>query len=527
MNTKNQTLMRIGLLVGIIIFINIISIRIFQRFDLTESKAYTLSDASKNLVKNLDDKFIAKAYFSGDLPAPYNNYRRYLQDQLDEYRAYSNGNFQYEFIDPSGKEDAIKEAQRYGIPEVQVQVIKEDKMQVEKAVMGVVFMYGDKQETIPVVKELEKLEYDISLNIKKLSQSEQKKVGILSGHGEPVLDKMKEFHQLLQQQYQVQTVSLANGAEVPMDISALVVVAPNEKLQDWETYLIDQYIMKGGKVGFLLNKVKVASLQEQMGQPLDVNLDKLLENYGVRINTDMVRDTRCANITIQQQVGPFMIPSQVQYPYIPVASDFNPKNIIVKNLQPILFYFVSSIDTTLAEKKGVRLEVLVTSSGKSGRMQNVFPISPTMQYTQEMFQEPRLPLAVTLEGNFRSAFENSIPMLDSAMQGKIDFAQKQNSCSNGRILVIGDGDFVVNETGGSASNALFAGNLIDWLIDDVGLTTIRSRETANRPLDEVESGTKTLVKSLNLVVPPVLVIVFGVIRWRMRALRKKRLEMAA
>ena len=150
-----------------------------------------------------------------------------------------------------------------------------------------------------------------------------------------------------------------------------------------------------------------------------------------------------------------------------------------------------------------------------------------MQYTQEMFQEPRLPLAVTLEGNFRSAFENSMPILDSAIQGKIDFAQKQNSCSNGRILIIGDGDFVVNETGGSASNALFAGNLVDWLIDDVGLTTIRSRETANRPLDEVEAGTKTLVKSLNLVVPPILVIVFGVIRWRMRALRKKRLEMAA
>ncbi|MBS4028075.1 MAG: GldG family protein [Ignavibacteriales bacterium] len=526
MNTKNQTLMRVALIVGILIFINIISIRIFSRFDLTESKAYTLSDASKNLVKNLDDKFIAKAYFTDGLPSPYNNHRRYLKDQLDEYRAYSHGNFQYEIIDPSGKEDVVKEAQKYGIPEVQVQVVKEDKMQIEKALMGVVFLYGDKKEAIPVIQKLDQLEYDISLNIKKLTQTEQKKVGILSGHDEPTTDKIKELNQLLSQQYEVQSVSLASGTSIPEDISALLVIGPKTKLQDWELYLLDQYIMKGGKVAFFVNKV-TANLQQQFGQALDVNLDKLLESYGVRVNTDMVRDGRCANITVQQQAGFMVFNTQVPFPYLPVASEFNPENILVKNLQPVLFYFVSSIDTSLAAKKNLSLDVLLSSSNQSGRMQNVFPINPNMQFTQDMFKEPHLPLAVTIEGNLTSAFDANNPELDSTTQGKIDFSQKVTSSSKSRIVVVGDGDFVVNETGGSATNALFAGNLVDWLIDDVGLTTIRGRVTADKPLDEVEAGTKTLVKSLNLAVPPLFVILFGIARWRMKVLRRKRLEMAA
>ncbi|MBM4166875.1 MAG: hypothetical protein FJ218_08190 [Ignavibacteria bacterium] len=526
MNTKNQTLMRVALIVGILIFINIISIRIFSRFDLTESKAYTLSDASKNLVKNLDDKFIAKAYFTSDLPAPYNNNRRYLQDQLDEYRAYSKGNFQYEFIDPSGKEDVVKEAQKYGIPEVQVQVVKEDKMQIEKALMGVVFLYGDKKEAIPVVQKLDQLEYDISLNIKKLTQTEQKKIGILSGHDEPTSDKIKELNQLLSEQYEVTPVSLANGTAIPDDIAALLVIGPKTKLQDWELYFIDQYIMKGGKVAFFVNKV-TANLQQQFGQALDVNLDKLLEAYGVRVNTDMVRDVRCANITVQQQAGFMVFNTQVPFPYLPVASEFNPSNIIVKNLQPVLFYFVSSIDTSLAAKKNVSLSVLLSSSNQSGRMQNVFPINPNMQFTKDMFQEPHLPLAVSVEGNLTSAFESINPELDSTTQGRIDFSQKVTSSTNSRIVVIGDGDFVVNETGGSETNALFAGNLTDWLIDEVGLTTIRSREAGNKPLDEIEAGTKAMVKGINLAVPPLLIILFGVMRWRMKILRRKRLEMAA
>ncbi|HLB00978.1 MAG TPA: GldG family protein, partial [Bacteroidota bacterium] len=141
MKTGRQKTLNLALLIAVVILVNVISMQFFRRFDLTGEGKYTLSDASKNLVRSLDDKFLVKAYYSEGIPAPYNNERRYLQDQLDEYRAYGGKNFQYEFIDPKSSPELEQEAQRYGIPPVQVQVLKEDKFQVENVYMGLVFLY--------------------------------------------------------------------------------------------------------------------------------------------------------------------------------------------------------------------------------------------------------------------------------------------------------------------------------------------------------------------------------------------------
>lgn len=522
---KNQTLTRLSVILGIIILVNIISIRLFTRFDLTRTKAYTLSDASKNLVRSLDDKFLVKAYFTSELPAPYNNNRRYLQDQLDDFRAYGEGNFEYEFIDPSSKPEIEQEAQRYGIPPVQVQVIKDDKLQIEKAHMGLVFLYGDKQERLPVVQTLDKLEYDIANNIKKLTSAGLSKIGFLSGHDEPGFDKMEEFRQMLSNQYEITPVSLAGGAAIPPDITALLIVAPRKKFQDWEKYLIDQYIMRGGRVGFFIDRID-ATLQMQLTQELPVGLDDLLEAYGARINADLIRDTRCASITISQQQGFMIFQSQVPYPYLPIASEFNPNNVLVKDLPPVMFYFVSSIDTMPAQKAGSRVEVLLTSSKQSGRGDGRILINPSMQLTRDMFEEPHIPLAVTVHGSLKSLYAGRSVVLDTSVQATIDTAQKIRETASAKLVVVGDGSFVQRETMGSRENLDFAAALVDWLADDIGLTTIRTRSLAAKPLDEVTEGTKALVKSIILGVPPLLVIVTGVIRWRLRAAWRKRIQMS-
>ena len=145
---KTQTLIRLGIVLAILILLNIVSVRWFGRIDMTANGQFTLADASKRLMQSLDDKVTVKAYFTEDLPAPYNNHRRMLLDQLNEYRAYSKGNFQFEFIDPSG-EKGEKEAQQQGIGPVQVQVVKEDKFEVKRAYMGLVFLYEDRKEVLP------------------------------------------------------------------------------------------------------------------------------------------------------------------------------------------------------------------------------------------------------------------------------------------------------------------------------------------------------------------------------------------
>lgn len=520
---KKHLIIQTVLIIGIVIFINIISVRIFTRLDLTSSKVYSLSDASKNLVRTLEDKFLVKAYFTSDLPSPYNNHRRFLQDQLDDYRAYSKGNFQYEFIDPSKNPELEQEAQRYNIPPVQVQVIKDDKLQIEKAYMGLVFLYGDKQENIPVVKNLDKLEYEISSKIKKLTSQSQRKIGISSGHGEPDFENIKQFKDLLSEQYEVQSVNISKDNPIPDEIAALVIIAPKQKFSDADKYVIDQYLMKGGKIAFFINQVD-ASLQNQMGQVQNLNLDDLLENYGVKIRPDLVRDIRCANVTIEQQAGFMRIQSQVPYPYLPLASEYNPNNIVVKNLNPIIFHFVSSIDTSLAKAKGLKLDVLLTSSNKSGRMEGFFIINPTLPFTQDMFKEAFLPLAVSLEGSFKSHYSEREPVADTTEQ--INTSNKLIASPITKIVVVGDGDFVLNAFAGSKENLILANNLIDWLVDDIGLTTIRTKDLAIKPLDEVSDGTRTFVKSVNLTLPPLLVIIIGIIRWRFKIARRKRIEMS-
>src|SRR5437867_11172502 len=225
---QRRTILRVLFVLGVLVLINLLAVRFFKRIDLTQDKMYTLSEVSKNLVRSLDDKFLVEAYFTSDLPAPYNNNRRYLQDQLDEYRAYAGGTFQYEFIDPSKKEDLKQEAQKHGIPPVQVQVVKEDKLQLQEGYMGIVMLYGDKQERIPVVRPESNLEYEISSSVKKMTAKELKKVGFLTGHGEPPLSQLSKLEEILNKQYQVTTVDLSGGKAVPQDIAALMIVAPDK-----------------------------------------------------------------------------------------------------------------------------------------------------------------------------------------------------------------------------------------------------------------------------------------------------------
>ena len=521
---RQQIILRVLLVLGVIILVNIINLRFFKRFDLTQDKIFTLSTASKNLVKSLDDKFLVKAYFTSDLPPEYANNRRDLRDLLDEYRAYAGGNFQYEFIDPGKKEELEQEAQRYGIPPVQVQVLKEDKLQIEKAYMGLVCLYGDKQERVPVIQSTSNLEYEVSCAVKKMTSKELKKIGFLTGQGEPNLQQISRLQEMLSKQYQVTTVDLSDGKAIPSDIAVLMITAPTQQFKNPEKFLIDQYLMKGGKIAFMINKVN-ATLQSQMGQPLNVNLDDLLESYGIRVNTDLVRDASCAYVTVSQQAGFMVIQNQIPFYYLPRAGEFDKKSPIVKDLSSIVFYFASSIDTSLAKQKGLVVNVLLKSSKKSGRQENYFMINPTMQVTKEMFNESGIPLVVTVEGAFASAFGSKPIGNDTSFKSAIDTTNKIVAGKLSKIVVIGDGDFLQDQlSGGNRDNFLLASNLVDWLADDIGLAEIRSRDSGSKPLDEVSEGTKTWLKGLNLVFPPVIVIIIGVVRWRLRISRHKKLE---
>jgi gliding-associated putative ABC transporter substrate-binding component GldG len=374
--------------------------------------------------------------------------------------------------------------------------------------MGLVMLYEDRKETIPVVQNLSSLEYDISSALKRLTRTRKLRIGYTQGHQEPDLSSLRQASQVLTQQYDFVPVDLSKNEPVPSDLAGLLVIAPKTKFLDSSKVLIDQYVMRGGRVAFLLNRMS-ANLQARFAQPADLGLDDLLETYGVRVNPDLVRDAQCANVMVQQQQGPFMMQSQVPYAYLPNASSFDKENIIVKDLQSVLFHFVSSIDTSLAGRSGVQEQVLIRSSSKSGRQTGFMPIDPFQRPTLADMTESGIPLAVVLEGSFRS------------------YAAKEDASARSpetRMVVVGDGDFMQDQFLGNRGNLDLFANIVDYLTDDAGLITIRSKNVVVPPLEPVAEGTRRTVKYVNLLLPPLLMVGYGLFRWRRRVAMKRALE---
>ena len=507
---KIQILVRLAVVAGILILVNVISIRLFGRLDLTSQGVYTLSDASKNLIGSLDDRVTVKAYFTEELPSPYNNNRRAVLDILNEYKAFAKGNLQYEFINPHG-EKGEEDAQQQGVAPVEVQVVNEDKLEVKRGYLGLVMLFEDKKEVIPVVQNLSSLEYDISSAVKRLTSKAKKKIGYTTGHGEADVPSLRQAYQVVAPQYDFLPVDLNRAEPVPKDVTALLVISPQSRFQDSAKYQIDQFLMRGGKVAFLLNRVN-ANLQNRVGQPLDLGLDDQLRQYGARVNSDLVRDVQCASISVMQQQGGMTFQSQVPFPYIPIASDFNPNNPIVKDLQSIVFPFVSSIDTGSASALGLKAEVLIRSSKRSGRQIGFFMMDPFQHYTPADLAESGIPLGIMVNGSFKSSFVGKQP------------APVLTASPETRIILIGDGDFMKDEFLGSRGNVTFFANIIDYLADDAGLITIRSKNVASPPLDQITDGSKKILKYTNLIAPPLLIVVYGLFRWRRRVAFKKLME---
>ena len=351
----------------ILIVLNLIGLNLFGRIDLTDDGVYSLSDASKDLVGNLDDPVTVTAFFTSDLPAPYSSNRRFLKDKLDDYRAYGGRNFQYRFVDPRDDEELRQEATRFQIPPVQIQVIESDNVLLKNAYMGLAIQYGGKRESIPVVQDLSTLEYDITSALRRLTRTETPRIGFLSGHGEPdPAQDMQTLHRNLSRNYTVEVISVTNG-KIENPPAAMLVVAPTDTIPSEDLRAIDDYIMNGGRVGFLLNRV-TADLQSGQASLLTTGLEDMLAGYGVGLGDDLIMDRQSSVVTVQRRQGFFNIQQQVPYPFFPISTSFNPDNRMVNRLRDLMFYFASTVDTSLTLPDGVERELLVFSSSRSTKL---------------------------------------------------------------------------------------------------------------------------------------------------------------
>ncbi|MCD6307954.1 MAG: GldG family protein [Candidatus Latescibacteria bacterium] len=543
MKKVNKTsLLNIIFLVGILAMINAIGIRYFVRADLTSSKMYSLADASKNVVASIEDKLLVKAYFSPNIPGQYGDIERYLRDMLEDYRAFSKGHLEYEFIDPGSAEAMEKEAQSFRIPPMQVQAVAKDKMETVKVYMGIVFIYGDKKETIPSVTSISNLEYEITSLIYRLTIPNQPILGIASTGTEQEKESMQVLYESLGRMYDVRPVGLDEPIDPAFD--GVLVLSPRQPFTEWQLFNLDQYIIGGGKVGMFMNSYR-ASLQNQQAAPYNLGINEFLHNYGLGLGEDMVIDTQANMVEITSRQGFFNVRQPVRFPFLPIINDLNRENIITRQLQAVGTIFPSSVDTTYAVEKGYDVDVLLHSSEMSGRRTGPYIfMNPQQPMTRQDFQESHIPLAAIVRGKFTSYFAETgppkKPVEKNPDAGNKDVADsgpafeeydgpfvKEASTEN-RLLLVGDGNMVLDKYAQRPNDLLFVQNCADWLLQSEDLISIRSKQIPMKPLTwnggQVPDSIRNLTKWANRIGPVILVIILGIVLWQMRRVRNKALS---
>lgn len=551
---RSEFLVFILAILAIVVVVNYFGIRMFKRYDMTEGKEYSISPATKKILKNLDDIVTVKVFFSKNLPPNISKTVTDVKDILSEYSAYAGKNLRISWEDPAESEEGKNLARSLGIPEVQLQTYEKDKVQAIKAYLGIGILYADKKESIPVVQNLQNLEYDLTMAIMKVSRTSVPKVAILKTDTMPEIppqlrnqmpknpesteEKLAKVYEQLRMNYDVSTVDLSSGTPIDSSIKTLVIPGV-ENMTDRKIFEIDQFFMKGGNLIVLADAVTVNLQYGANASPVESRLLDLMEFYGVRVEKNMILDHSCSQVSIPQQVGPFTMNVAVPYPYfVRLGADgFDKKVTAVSTLSDVVFPWVSSLTLlvdqsaadstqTTSSQDNVKATVLARSSAKSWSVNGRYDLNPQQQWTPPATLKEHN-LVAYLNGNFKSYFAGkSVPSAKESTGDTLSQINLQPSTedtnreilpsnTNGHLVVIGDADFVSGQNAGQSANVTMLLNLVDWLSLDDNLISVRSRAIKDRTIEsdllKQDSKAPNIIRLINIIGMPLMVVVIGLL----------------
>lgn len=554
MKNKKRDLTALGLAIIILILLNFIASFIFYRFDLTSEKRYTLSDATKNLLLKLNDVVYVKVYLEGEFPAGFKRLRNETKEMLNEFRAYSDENIEYEFINPSANPDKKQQDEIYrqlykkGLQPTNLEVKEESGSSQQIIFPGAIVSYKGREVPWQLLKtrlgesaeaqlnnSIQSLEYEFASCIRNLTTILKPQIGFIEGHGELDTLALADIKDAFGEFYFLKRVKINEQLNALNGLKAIVIAKPDTAFSEKDKFIIDQFIMKGGKVLWCIDPLftSLDSLRkrpETVAVPYGLNLEDMLFKYGARINSNMVLDIQSSAMPVNQALmGQQPRFELKQWIFAPLAA---PKNDhpITKNLDLVKIEFGADIDTVSA--KGIKKSILLQSS-KYSKTLNA-PVRVSLNYLrfkpdEKQFTDPYRAFAVLLEGEFESLYKNRLsPQI--AKDSAIGF--KENGEST-KMIVIADGDIIRNEvqystrqpyplgfdkyTNQTYGNKNFILNCMNYLCDDSGLISVRSRELTLRLLDKKKIRNEQLKWQLiNTILPLLLILLYGIIHYQVR-----------
>ena len=509
-----NTWAQLVLVIGIVITANMWSSATFARLDLTAERVYSLDLATRALLYRLDKPLLAKVYFTKGLQAPYNNHEQILVDKLEDFRAYSKGLMDIEIADPSGVKELTEEAQRFGIEPIQYRYRSSQVTELKQVYMGVALVYGDRQEVLPAVTVTETLEYELARAVKRLvSEEGPRTVGWTLGNGEPDLltgkGPLERIRNSLTEEYNLQGVDPTGEQGIPDDVDALFVVGPQRPFSARAQYELDQFLMRGGALALFLTNTK-PDMRTMRPQSVVHSLEPMVGKYGVQLNRDVVVDrTRNGQMNFPVRQGRYMVRMPVNYPLIPRVDIAAPEHPTVRGLETMLFPFASSVELADPLPGDLEATILARSTEASGRIRGIRTIDPQAYKIVSPGEERgEWPVLVALSGTFESAFANRpVPPRPDGIAD--DGAGRIRESAPTRLVAAGSADFVAN-------NVAFMLNLVDWMVQDETLVGIRAKQVRVPQLEPIEPSEARLAKAANLLTGPVLLLLFGLVRWLSR-----------
>lgn len=561
-DVKRSHLLQLLLGLVTIIFINVLGYYFFVRVDLTEEKRYSLSVSTKKLLKEIDEVVFVRCYLDGDMPAEYKALKNETKEMLDQFRAY-NPNIEYEFVDPNGFENRTERDEFYrrlferGLSPINIKTTKSNT-QVQQYIFPYIdIVHKGRTYIAPLLSSkkgvagegiiagsIENLEYNIYSSIRSIVNAKKDKVVFLYGHGELPVENIYDFVSSLSEYYEVDSItineklnSLTDRIYDTVDLSkvtienkykCMIVAKPTSIFSYKDLYIIDQYIMHGGKVLWLLDALNVSmdSLQAQSSTVAISNftgVDDILFRYGAKVNTNLIMDLQCAKVPIVTGQYQDNMPQMSYYPwnFFPEIHP-NSNHIISDKISPVKMEFVSSIDTTASQAE--KTVLLYSSNGT--RIMNA-PVNVSLNMLKQkqdakLFNAGSKPVAMLLEGEFVSAFKNR---LTATMEENTQIAFKDFSDTTA-MIVVADGDICKNDfingqllplgydkyTRQMYGNKEFLVNCVNYLCGDVDLIPLRSREVIMRKLDTAKiERERTFWQVINVVVPVVIILVVGLV----------------
>jgi gliding-associated putative ABC transporter substrate-binding component GldG len=553
MKTNQPNLKKLFKIILLLLAVNFGSHFFFKRFDLTQDKRYTLSETSISILQNIKEPLYVDVFLEGNFPGEFKKLQAETQQLLEEYKAY-NSNIIFQFVNPlenpDEREQIMQSFMERGLTPMNVTVDDKGKQTQEIIFPWAVINYGKNSTKVPLLKNMmgastaekvvnsvQHLEYAFANGFNTVSKNKEKKIAVLKGNGEVEDYQLADILKTVRENYHIAPFTLDSVASNPVNTinelkkyDLVIIAKPTIAFTDGEKQVLDQYVINGGKSIWLVDHVamemdSLMTTGENLAFPKDLNLNDLFFKYGIRIQPDLVKDLLATPIALATgQQG--NATQYTQYPWLfspmvyPVTAKNNQKqNPIISNLDAVKFEFTNPIELL---KNDIQKTILLQSSPYSKAVGTPLPISLSMvedrPEQKEFSNLGNIPLAVLLEGNFKSVYQNRITAFKDPNYKPVGKKTK--------MIVVADGDVIKNQldkngvplelgydkwTNYMYANKEFLLNCINYLLDDNGLINIRNKEVRVSILDKEKVHTNyTLTQIITVGAPLILLLLFGI-----------------